>query len=134
MTPSCCQESDSSENVKKRLKDAYGCINPDPGLPAGETKELQKIKQEELIQMFKNKDKDARKMKRLMLETYPSQRADILSELKEIKDIIREWPFLFHETGMRLHFSQLKGIQKDDYFKESATTKFRRICRYFQFL
>ncbi|XP_057211347.1 uncharacterized protein LOC130567342 [Triplophysa rosa] len=129
-----CSESGSSENDKKVRKDAYGCINPDPELPAGETRELQKIKQEELIQMFKNKDEDSKKMEQLMLETFSSQRRDILSGQKETKDIIREWPFLFHETGMKLHFRQLTGIHIDDCFEESAATKFRRIFRYFQFV
>ncbi|KAI7814578.1 hypothetical protein IRJ41_021835 [Triplophysa rosa] len=126
-------KSGITENVKKGCKDAYGCINPDPELPAGETRELQKIKQEELIQMFKNKDEDSKKMEQLMLETFSSQRRDILSGQKETKDIIREWPFLFHETGMKLHFRQLTGIHIDDCFEESAATKFRRILRYFQF-
>ena len=49
--------SGSPDNAKKVHKDAYGCINPE--LLAGETKRLQKQKQEELIQFFKNKDKDA---------------------------------------------------------------------------
>ena len=51
--------SGSPDNAKKVHKDAYGCINPEPKLLAGETKQLQKQKQEELIQFFKNKDKDA---------------------------------------------------------------------------
>ncbi|KAL1249112.1 hypothetical protein QQF64_022430 [Cirrhinus molitorella] len=47
---------------------------------------------------------------------------------------LMEWPFLFQETGMRLHFRELTGIQIDDTFEESTATKFRRILRYFQFV
>lgn len=126
-------ESGGPDDAKKERKDAYGCINPEPELPAGETKQLQKQKQEELMKMFKNKDKDAKKIERLMVETFPSQRRDMLG-MKETEEIIKEWPFLFQETGMRLHFRELTGVQIDDSFEESIATKFRRILRYFQFL
>lgn len=124
-------ESGCPENIKKGRKDAYGCINPDPELPIGETKQLQEQKQEELINMFKNQDKDEKKMEKLMLET--SQRRDILSGLKETEEIFKVWPFLFQEFGMRLHFRELTGIQIDDTFEESTASKIRRILRYFQF-
>lgn len=125
-------ESHTPDNANKACKDAYG-INPDPELPAGETKDQQKRKQEELMNMFKNKDKDAKKIERLMVETFPSQRRDILSGLKETEDILKEWPFLCQEIEMRLHFKELTGVHIDDSFKESTATKFRRILRYFQF-
>lgn len=71
-------ESGSPDSVKKGRKDEYGCVNSKPVLLAGETKQLQKQKQEELIMMFNNRDKDLKKMEKLMLETLPSQRKDIL--------------------------------------------------------
>lgn len=83
--------------------------------------------------MFKTKDKDARKIERLMVETFPSQRRNILSGLKQTEEVIREWPFLCQEAGMRLHFRELTGVQLDDSFGEATATKFRRILRYFQF-
>ena len=52
-------KSGSPDNAKKEHKDAYSCINPEPELSIGETKQLQKQKQEELVKMYKNKDKDA---------------------------------------------------------------------------
>lgn len=70
-------EGYSPGNVKRVCKDAYACINSEPELPPGETKQLQKKKQEDLINMFK--DKYAKKIERLMVETFPSQRRDILS-------------------------------------------------------
>lgn len=72
---------------------AYGCINPDPELPAGETTDKQKQKQEELMNMFKNNYNDAKKIERLMVETLPSQRRDILSGLKETEDILKKLAF-----------------------------------------
>ena len=125
-------ESCSPDNVKRVCKDAYGCINSEPVLSPGETK-LQKQKQEELVKMFKNKDKDAKKIERLLVETFPSQRRDVLSALKETEDFLKEWPFLCQEAGMRLNFKELTGVQLDASFEESTATKFRRILRYFQF-
>lgn len=112
---------------------AYGCINPDPELPAGETTDKQKQKQEELMNMFKNNYNDAKKIERLMVETLPSQRRDILSGLKETEEILKEWPFLCQEIGMRLHFKELTGVHIDDSFEDSTATNFRRILQYFQF-
>ncbi|KAM7423445.1 hypothetical protein PAMA_000004 [Pampus argenteus] len=126
-------EGSSPDNAKRVCKDAYSCINSDPEIPPGETKQLQKQKQEELIKMFKNKDKDGKTIERLIVETFPSQRRDILSGLKETEQLLKEWPFLCQEAGMRLHFRELTGVQLDDSFGESRATKFRRILRYFQF-
>lgn len=126
-------ESHTPDNAKKACKDAYGSINPDPELLAGETKDKQKQKQEELMNMFKNKDNDAKKIERLMVETLPSQRRDILSGLKETEEILKEWPFLCQEIGMRLHFKELTGVHIDDSFEDSTATNFRRILQYFQF-
>lgn len=53
-------ESDSPDSAKKASRDAYGCINPEPELPVGETKQLQEQKQVELQKMYKDKDKDTK--------------------------------------------------------------------------
>lgn len=68
-----------------------------------------------------------------MVETFPSQRRDILSGLKETDEILEKWPFLCVETGMKVHFRELTGVRIDDSFEESTTTKFRRILQFFQF-
>ncbi len=108
-------------------------MNSDPGFPPGETKQMQKQKQEELLRMYRKKEKDAKKIERLMVETFPSQRRDILSGTKETEEILKEWPFLFQENGMRVHFKELTGVQIDNEFEESTITKFRRVLRrYFQ--
>lgn len=83
--------------------------------------------------MYRNKEKDAKKIESLMVETFPSQKRDILSGTKETKEILKEWPFLFQEIGMRVHFKELTGVQIDNEFEESTITKFRRVLHYFQF-
>ncbi|KAK0134929.1 hypothetical protein N1851_029255 [Merluccius polli] len=89
---------DASPTDAKKTKDAYGCVNSDPVLPPGETKQMQKEKQEELLKMFMHKDKDAKKIERLMVETFPSQRRDIMSGPKDTEEILKDWPFLFQEN------------------------------------
>lgn len=126
-------ESNSPDNAKKVCRDAYGCINPEPELPVGETKQLQEQKQVELHKMYKDKDKDTKKIERLMVETFPSQRRDILSGLKGTDEILKKWPFLCMETGMKVHFRELTGVRIDHSFEESTATKFRRILQFFQF-
>ncbi|KAK0151264.1 Hepatic leukemia factor [Merluccius polli] len=85
------------------------------------------------LRCSKTKTKMQKKIERLMVETFPSQRRDVLSALKETEEFLKEWPFLCQEAGMRLHFKELTGVQLDASFGESTATKFRRILRYFQF-
>ncbi|KAI9516295.1 hypothetical protein NQZ68_017498, partial [Dissostichus eleginoides] len=60
------------------------------------------------------------------------KRRDILSS-KEMEDLVKEWPFLYQENGIRLHFRELTGVDITLNFDESTETKFKRILRYFQF-
>lgn len=124
----------SPDNSKRERRDDYGCINHDPELPAGESQVSQRGKQEELLKMFQNKDKNVKKIERLMIETFPSQRRALLSALKETKEILDEWPYLCKETGIKIHFKELTGVQIDETFDQCAAAKFKRILRYFQFI
>ncbi|XP_033964052.2 uncharacterized protein [Pseudochaenichthys georgianus] len=126
------QSEGETNDAKKRRKDSYGCINSEPELPAGETKSMQKQKQEEHKRMFDENARDAKTIERLMVETFHSQRRDILSS-KGMEDLVKEWPFLFQENGIRIHFRELTGVDITLNFDESTETKFKRILRYFQF-
>lgn len=120
-------ESDSPDNAKKVCSDAHGGISSEPELPVGETKQLQEQKQVQLQNMYKGKDKDAKKIERLMVETFPLQKRDILSGLRWTDEILKKWPFLCVETGLKAHFRELTGVRIDDSFEESTASKFRRI-------
>ncbi|XP_033940126.2 uncharacterized protein [Pseudochaenichthys georgianus] len=50
-----------------------------------------------------------------------------------MEDLVKEWPFLFQENGIRIHFRELTGVDITLNFDESTETKFKRILRYFQF-
>lgn len=53
-------ENHSPDNSKRERKDDYGCINHNPQLPAGESQVSQREKQEELLNMFQNKDEECK--------------------------------------------------------------------------
>ncbi|KAJ3613584.1 hypothetical protein NHX12_019830, partial [Muraenolepis orangiensis] len=117
--------------TKHRQRHSYGCINPEPQLPAGETQDTQNRKTDELKLMFKNRDKDMTKMEVLMMETFASQRKDMLSAQKNTKTLLEKWPYLFHVTGMRIHFRELTGILISERFEDTTA---RRILEFFHFL
>ncbi|XP_059363214.1 uncharacterized protein LOC132101999 isoform X2 [Carassius carassius] len=116
----------------KKRKLLYGCIHSDPQLLVGETSELQQEKKEKLLVMFQNNESDVKTIYDLMTSTYTSQRNNIQSG-KETKDLLDEWPYLFQPAGMKAHFKELTGIDINNSFEESASSKFRRILEYFQF-
>ncbi|KAF3836761.1 hypothetical protein F7725_004225 [Dissostichus mawsoni] len=72
-----------------------------------------------------------RQLKDLWLRRF-IHRGETLSS-KEMEDLVKEWPFLFQENGIRLHFRELTGVDITLNFDESTETKFKRILRYFQF-
>ncbi|CAL8274166.1 unnamed protein product [Merluccius merluccius] len=120
--------------TKRRRSVAYGCINPEPLLPAGETRASQKRKTEELQLMFRNRDMDTKKMEKLMTDTFASQRQDLLSPEKDTRKLLEKWPYLFQAAGMRIHFRELTGTQISESFEDAMARKFRRILEYFEFL
>ncbi|KAL0965498.1 hypothetical protein UPYG_G00282080 [Umbra pygmaea] len=132
--PSSSDSEDNSrkDNSKRQQKD-YGCINSEPQLPPGETLDLQKQKKEELVKMSGNKEKNKKKIEKLMTDTYVSQRKDIMMG-KDTDKLTEEWPYLFQTVGMRIHFSQLTGVNISDTFQEATASKFRRILEYFHFI
>ncbi|KAF3844584.1 hypothetical protein F7725_007747 [Dissostichus mawsoni] len=107
------QSEGETNDPKKRRKDSYGCINSEPELPAGETNTMQKQKQLELKRMFDENARDANTIERLMVETFHSQRRDILSS-KEMEDL---------ENGIRLHFRELTGVDITLNFDEEKQEK-----------
>ena len=77
----------------------------------GETKESQKTKKEDLITMFHldaNKW-EISKIQLLMKVTYASQHKYIISRPGN-ESILKDWPFLFQECGMIVHFRELTDV------------------------
>ncbi|CAL8283704.1 unnamed protein product [Lota lota] len=118
--------------AKRRRRDAYGCVNPEPALPAGETAATQQSRMEELQLMSRTGDADAEKMEALMTVTFASQRKDISSAATDTRGLLERWPYLFRAAGMRIHVGELTGARLSGSFGDTAATKFRRILAYFR--
>ncbi|KAG9272876.1 hypothetical protein AMEX_G11947 [Astyanax mexicanus] len=112
----------------RRRKTEYGCVSPDlvPG-----NLEVQQKKKEELKKMFENNDQDKKKIEMLMFDTFASQRRDVVDE-EDTQTMKAEWPYLFHTTGLKTHFWKLTGVQMDEEFYETMTSKFERILHFFK--
>ncbi|XP_035768147.1 uncharacterized protein LOC102778642 [Neolamprologus brichardi] len=49
----------------------------------------------------------------MMRVTFITQRQDIISGT-ETSDLMKEWPYLFEITGMKIHFEELTGMDVDE--------------------
>jgi len=113
------------------MQDTYGCINWDlKFLPIGETPESQKEKKETLKMMSQQTDKNLEEVKRLMKLTFYTQRKQV-NQGGDIKCLLKEWPFLFNELGMAVHFKELAGIGLIETFTRNVDLKGKRLLNYF---
>nr|XP_023686769.1 uncharacterized protein LOC111853741 [Paramormyrops kingsleyae] len=127
--PKILQTSSGGNTTEtKRRRNAYGCIDPEPHVSLNT--EAQK---QELQRMFEENDMDQKKIERLMMYTFASQRMDVLNQ-KDIQILKEEWPYLFHTTGLKAHFNKLTGIHVNEEFEEAMTSKFSRVLQYFRYI
>ncbi|KAI2643063.1 Berbamunine synthase [Labeo rohita] len=96
----------------------YGCTDE-------EKKEMQ--------EMFMANDRNEKRIKELMSDTFVSQRNDITSG-KDTQVLKEEWPYLFSLVGMKEHFKLLTGVQINEAFEQVMTNKFSIVLDYFQSL
>ncbi|CAB3983976.1 hypothetical protein BSL78_01180 [Paramuricea clavata] len=129
-------DEDSEPKSKSRktvIHDSYGCVNWQPeSLPTDETTETQESKQDWLMEEFRKKEQDRKKVLLFMENTYTSQRLVINrnnpdSPIGEVKD---KWPFLFEKECMFLHFEQLMGFKIQDVMQASLASKAKIIVEY----
>ena len=120
--------SDDNTIRKRRRKDAYGCVNPDLQ-PVNH--EAQRKMKEELHKMFEENEKDEKKIETLMINTFSSQRRDVLNE-KDTQTLKEEWSYLFLTTGLKAHFCQLTAVHINDEFEEAMKNKFKKVLGYFK--
>ncbi|XP_013856624.1 uncharacterized protein LOC106512581 [Austrofundulus limnaeus] len=115
-------DSDTDEippEQKAAVQDTYGCINWNlKFLPFGETPESQEDKKEKLKKLSQMKDPNPEEVKQLMEKTFYTQRKDV-NQGKDIKDLLKEWPFWFQELGMAVHFKKThwKGAERNFHTK-----------------
>ena len=130
------EDEDSEPKSKSRktvIRDSYGCVNwQPPALPTSESKETQKSKQDWLIEEFRKKEQDKKKVLLFMKETYTSQRLLINENTQDnpVSEVKDKWPFLFQKDCMFLHFEQLMGFKIQEVMNESLERKAKVILEY----
>ncbi|KAK3554375.1 hypothetical protein QTP70_022604 [Hemibagrus guttatus] len=120
------EDSDTEEIPAERkavVQDTYGCVNWDFKLmPLNETKESQLDKQERMKIKSKTTNADPEEVSNLLKATCFSQCKDI-NNGASIQQLCENWPFLFQEIGMCVHFKQLTGIDLKEMFLKSLDKK-----------
>ncbi|KAL6465864.1 hypothetical protein MHYP_G00259970 [Metynnis hypsauchen] len=92
------------------VQDTYGCIQWEMKfLPVSETPESQKDKKDKMKVLSDQTNFSPDEVKTLMKCTYYSQRKEI-NKGTELQTLIEDWPFLFQEIGMTVHFQELTGL------------------------
>lgn len=112
------------------IRDTYGCIKWDMKfLPLGETAETQQEKKAKLKRMSQQTDANTEEVKHLMKMTFYTQRK-LINEGQNLKYLLEEWPFLFSELGMTVHFQELTGIHLKETFTRNVDLKGKRLLNY----
>lgn len=105
-------------------------------MPISETLESQQEKKDKLKILSEQATFCPEEVKTLMKDTYFSQRKAINSGT-DLQSLMEEWPFLFKEIGMIVHFHDLTGVSLKETFLSNVEKKRktgtglheRRICR-----
>lgn len=112
------------------VQDTYGCVNWEVKfMPLSESAKSQQLKKEKMKNLSQTADWNEEEVKVLMRSTYYSQRKDI-NKGKDMKTLKDEWPFLFQEPGMEVHFKDLTGILLKETFLNSIDTKGNRLLNF----
>eukprot|EP00066_Takifugu_rubripes_P029996 XP_011619262.1 PREDICTED: uncharacterized protein LOC105419408 [Takifugu rubripes] len=112
------------------MQDTYGCINWNVKfLPIGETQVSQQQKMEKLQNMYQHSDANPKEVTCLMKSTFYTQRQHV-NEGKSINCLREEWPFLFDELGMIVHFKELTGIDIKETLTHNLDLKGKRLLNY----
>lgn len=72
--------------------------------------------------MFQHSDANPVGVKHLMMSTFYTQRQHV-NQGETIKALRMEWPFLFDEFGMSVHFKELTGIDLKETFTQNLDLK-----------
>uniref|UniRef100_A0AAR2JY98 SAM domain-containing protein n=1 Tax=Pygocentrus nattereri TaxID=42514 RepID=A0AAR2JY98_PYGNA len=126
--------SDDTDEIpleeRAAMQDTYGCIKWNVQfLPREETQESQQQKMEKLKEMFQQSNANPEEVKGLMKSTFYTQRQHV-NQGKSIKCLREDWPFLFDEIGMSVHFKELTGINLKETFIRNLDLKGKRLLNY----
>nr|XP_055051537.1 uncharacterized protein LOC129437435 [Misgurnus anguillicaudatus] len=112
------------------VQDTYGCIKWNlKFMPVSETLESQQEKKDKMKMLREQHTFSPEEVKALMKCTYYSQRQAINTGT-DLQHLIEEWPFLFEEIGMTVHFLELTGLPLKDTFLNSVEKKGKRLLNF----
>lgn len=112
------------------IQDTYGCIKWEMKfMPLGETAESQQQSRDELKSLSKQNAPNQDVIKELTRSTFYTQRKKV-NNRKEIKYLLEDWPFLFDEMGMAVHFEELTGVSLKETFVRNLDLKGERLLNY----
>ena len=125
-------EDEIASGSAKQPRDCYGCINWQPtSLPEGETEESQQLLKEELkILHASEPNTDKTRIMKMMSATYATQRTVLNKANCALLDVIEDWPYLFDEQCMLMHFKELVGTDIMHKVQESFKDKIPKILRF----
>ncbi|GAA6100681.1 uncharacterized protein LOC122358169 [Tachysurus ichikawai] len=125
-----CDTEEVTREKRAAVQDTYGCINWELRfMPLSETAESQQLKKEKMRSLLQTTDWNEEEVKVLMKSTYYSQRKDI-NKGTDMKILTDDWPFLFQESGMEVHFKDLTGIPLKETFLNSIDGKGNRLLNF----
>ncbi|KAK0145281.1 hypothetical protein N1851_015824 [Merluccius polli] len=125
-------DSDTDEippEKRASIQDTYGCSRWHVKfLPLGETAESQQQKKDELQKLFmgKRREQTPCPLKMLMKSTFYSQRQEV-NQGNDVKYLLENWPYWFHEIGMTVHFNELSGVNLKETFLKNVEQKGERL-------
>lgn len=112
------------------IQETYGCIKWEMKfMPLGETTESQQQSRDELKSLSKQSAPNQDVVKQLTRSTFYTQRKEV-NNGKEIKYLLEDWPFLFDEIGMAVHFEELSGVSLKETFVKNLDLKGERLLNY----
>ncbi|KAL1272164.1 hypothetical protein QQF64_031180 [Cirrhinus molitorella] len=98
-------------------------------MPLGETAESQQQSRDKLKSLSKQNAPNQDVVKQLTRSTFYIQRKEV-NNGKEIKYLLEDWPFLFDEIGMAVHFEELTGVSLKETFVRNLDLKGERLLNY----
>ncbi|XP_022077878.1 uncharacterized protein LOC110971785 [Acanthochromis polyacanthus] len=124
------EEYDTDEvPAEKRaaVQDTYGCVKWDMKyMPLDETLETLQEKKDKMKVLNEQTNFSPDDVKVLMKCTYYTQRKEI-NKGTDLQSLVEDWPFLFQEIGMTVHFQELTGVSLKETFLNSIEKKGKRL-------
>ena len=117
-------------------QDLYGCVAFEPALSETESKETQEMKKITLLEQFNKEEPDIEVIKKLLDDTYPSQRVCINRRERHhlnLENILKShWPHLKKKSYFLAHADTLLGKKVQEVWNQNIELKVSEIVSYFR--